>query len=185
MIPEFARIADLIHQGQDIDAISNDVLRREKYATSKRQFQELSKRIRTLTHLQIEILAKGDPDEQKKMTHLALCKTYELYHDFVTDVLNEKIQVFDRTVTDLDYNSFISRKKVDHPELDELAQSTQLKVKTVIFRMLEQTGMIDSVSNSAILPQYLAMNLENAVIMDHPKWLACFMYSEHQIQSLV
>ena len=47
------------------------------------------------------------------------------YKDFVTDVLAEKAQVYDFDLTDLDYNTFVSRKIVDHPELDRLAHTNQ------------------------------------------------------------
>ncbi|MCG2587775.1 DUF1819 family protein [Rhodohalobacter sp. WB101] len=185
MIPEFTTLAQQIQNGFTLDEIDTKVAGREKYETNSREFRELKHRIKTLTPAQIEILADGDPTERNQITHLALCKTYGIYHDFVTEVLSEKIQVFDDSLTEMDYNSFISKKKMGHPELDRLAESTQKKVKQVIIKMLQQVGIIDSISNPSILPQTVHSKVENAIIEDHPKWLACFLYNEHQIETLL
>ena len=185
MISEFVTMAKSLQKGVPLDELQNSITGREKKATYSREFRELKLRIQTLTEQQIEILAEGTPEEQKQITHLALCKSYGIYHDFVSEVLAEKLQVFDHTITDLDYNSFISRKKMDHPKLENLADTTQKKVKQVIFRMLQQVGLIDSRSNPSILYQNLTTKTETAIVEDNPKWLACFLYPEHQIKSLL
>ncbi|WP_409028943.1 DUF1819 family protein [Gracilimonas sediminicola] len=175
MIPEFIKVANNVHNGEDPDELSNSVLGREKGATNKRQFQEMRKRIKTLTAPQIKILSEGTIDEQKHITHLALCKTYGIYRDFVTDVLYEKVQVYDQQLSELDMNSFFSKKKMDHPELEALAESTEKKVRQVIYRMLQQVGIIDSVSNPSILIPTLSTRVKNVIINDDPNWLRCFL----------
>ncbi|MEX0595664.1 MAG: BrxA family protein, partial [Candidatus Paceibacterota bacterium] len=64
MLPEFIRIGELVYKGESINDINQEVLGREKGATNKRQFNELKKRIESLTAEQIEILAEGNIDEQ-------------------------------------------------------------------------------------------------------------------------
>jgi len=184
MIPEFVRIAQWIHQGNRMSDLDPAIVGREKKVTNQRKLRELKRRIEKLTPKQIEILVDGDPDSQKQITHLALCKSYRIYHDFVTEVLAEKIQVFDHQLTELDYNSFISRKKTDDQKLDEAAEATHKYVKQIIFKMLHQVEIIDSLSNPIILSQRLNSKTENAIIEDSPKWLTCFLYNEQQIASL-
>jgi hypothetical protein len=185
MIPEFSALAQQLCKGLTLDEINTKVAGREKFETNRREFRELKHRVKTLTPAEIEILADGDPTERNQITHLALCKTYGIYHDFVTEVLTEKVQVFDHTLTEMDYNSFISKKKMDHPELDKLAESTQKKVKQVIYKMLHQVGIIDSIYTPSILSQTIHSTVERAIIEDNPKWLACFLFSEHQIETLL
>lgn len=175
MIPEFIRVAQLVYDGQDPEDLNEDVLGREKGATNKRQLQELRKRLKSLTALQLEVLSEGSLDEQKQITHLALCKTYGIYRDFVTEVINRKIQVYDHQLIELDMNSFISKKKMDHPELEALAETTEKKVRQVIYRMLQQVGIIDSVSNSSILIPNLSARVKQVIINDDPNWLKCFL----------
>lgn len=183
MIAEFSTLAAKVYEGAEIEDIDDKTLGREKLETNRREFRELKHRINTLTPKQIEILSQGDLDEKKHITHLALCKTYKIYHDFLVDVIHQKMQVFDNHLTELDYNSFISKKKMDHPELEKLAETTQKKVKQVMFRMLEQVGIIESVSNSIILMQHLSAQVETAIIEDDSTWLSCFMYDEQQIKT--
>ena len=178
MIPEFIRVAEHVNNGVDPDKLNDSVLAREKGATNKRQLQEMRKRIKTLTSKQIEVLTSGNIDEQKQITHLALCKTYEIYKEFVVEVLLEKIQVFDNELSELDLNSFISKKKMDHPELEALAESTERKVRQVIYRMLQQIGIIDSLSNPTILTPTLSERVKDSIISDDPKWLKCFLEND-------
>lgn len=185
MISEFTKVADLIHQGVPVDDIDAKLLGREKRETTRRQFRELKHRVKTLTTEQIDILATGNLDQQKQIIHLALCKTYRFYSDFVTEVLAEKVQLYDYSITDLDYNSFISKKKVDHPELENLAPTTQKKVKQVMYRMLGQVELIDSTKSPTLQIPILDAKIEQAIIKDEPTLLHCFLYNEHRIQSLV
>lgn len=185
LVSEFTKLAKLVREGTDIDDVDVSYLGNEKKETYRRKFRELQYRIRNLTSHQIELLADGTHDQQLQITHLALCKTYQIYRDFVTEVLTEKVQLFDYTITDLDYNSFISRKKVDHSELDALAHTTQKKVKQVIYRMLDQVELIDSTKNPTLHPPILDEKVEQAIIQDNPKLLSCFLYDHNQIESML
>ena len=185
MVPEFIKVAQLVIEGAQVDELDDKTMGREKFETNRRQFRELKHRIKTLTLQQIEILATGNIEEQKQITHLALCKTYGIYRDFVVEVIAEKVQVFDYSLTELDYNSFISRKSVDHPELEDSAQTTQDKVKQVIFRMLEQVGLLNSVSEAVIQTPMLHSGVEQAVIAEDPKLLRYFLYDQNRIDELV
>jgi hypothetical protein len=184
MIPEFITVAQKITDGHELQDLDKKTIGRDKSATHVREFRELRHRINSLTDKQIEILAEGNIDEQKQITHLALCKTYAIYKDFVTDVLAEKVLVFDFKITELDYNSFISKKMIEHPELENLATTTQKKVKQVIYRMLEQVDMIDSVSNSTILIPNVEPRVEASIVEENPKLLTCFLYADDRITSI-
>ena len=175
MLPEFCNIARLINDGTPPGEIDPSIIGRGKLSTNKRYLGELTRRMRSLTPEQIELLAEGSLDDQKNITHLALCKTYSMYHDFVTDVLLEKTRVYDLQLTDLDYNSFVSRKSIDHPELDEITSKTHEKIRQVIHRMLQQTGLIDSVNKPAILIPSLSVRAETVIINDHNELLKCFL----------
>lgn len=184
LISEFIKLGKLVHGGANIYDIDASFLGAKKKETYRRKFRELKHRIQQLTTAQLEILADGTYDQQVQMTHIALCKTYQIYKDFVSEILADKVQLYDYTITDLDYNTFISQKKVDHPELDELAHTTQYKVKQVIFRMLEQVELIDSSKNPTLQIPTLDSKVELAVLQDNPTLLTCFFYDDARIQSL-
>lgn len=185
MIPEFIKLGKLVHGGtvvSDLDASFLGIGKRQTYI---RKFRELKHRINNLTGTQIEILANDSHDHQLQITHLAQCKTYRFYSDFVTEVLSEKVQLYDYYITDLDYNTFVSKKRVDHPELENLAPTTQKRVKQVLFKMLYQVGLTDSTKNPTLQIPVLDSNIEQAIIEDDSTLLRCFLYDEHRIQSLV
>lgn len=184
MVPEFSNIGKVVAEGESISGLDTNVLGREKTATNIRELRELKHRIKQLTAAQIEILATGSHDQQKQITHLALAKAYAIYKEFILEVMREKVIVFDYTLTELDYNIFFNRKQTEHPELEKTTASTQRKIKTVMFRMLQQVGFINSVANGTILVPFLDTRMEQVVIDDHSGWLACFLYDDNRIQSL-
>ena len=61
----------------------------------------------------------------------------------------------DYNLTETDYISFIRRKEINHDELANLTDQTQAKVKQVIFKILEQAGIIDNVEDKEIQLQIL------------------------------
>lgn len=184
MVQEFVKLAALIVDGIDLQDIEVDFLKRDKLATNKREFRELKHRMATLTPQQIEILTSGSLTAQKQITHLALAKTYPIYKELTVEVLNEKIRVYDYTLTELDYNAFISRKTLEHPELEKLTLNTQKKIKQVLFRMLAQVGLINSSKDPVIQIPQLDKQIEHSIIEEDPALLACFLYDEYRIQSL-
>lgn len=183
LIPEFSGLASVINKGKDIGNIESGMMGRERSNTNNREFQELRLRARTLTPKQLQILAEGDYQEKQHITHLALCKAYRIYFDFVCDAILSKIQVFDYELTELDYFSFINKKSIDRPELEKLADSTRKKVKQVIFLMLKQVGIIESISNPAILIPDLSTRVEAAIREENADLLACFLNPEKNLSS--
>src|SRR5699024_3895672 len=116
--------------------------------------------------------------------HLALCKAYGIYKDLVLEVLSEKVRVFDYELTELDYNTFITDKSLEHPELEEIAQTTRKKVKQRLFKMLEQTGILNSVSGAVIQTPMLNSRTESAIVEDDSGYLQLFLYDPNRINGL-
>lgn len=172
LISDFVLIAKAKKNGIKIVP---SILGREKSVTNKRHLSEFSKRLKSLTSEQLDILCDGNSEEQKQITHLALCKTYRFYFDFVSDILSEKVKTFDMHLTDMDYNSFIRKKEIEHDELYYLADSTKYKVKQVTILMLHQVGFIDSITNPYILVPDINIRVKDVILRDNPAWLRCFL----------
>jgi len=116
---------------------------------------------------------------------LSACKSYSLLRDFVIEVVREKFLIMDFILTDTDYLSFIRRKEVDHDELAELTDQTQGKVKQVIFKILEQAGIIDNIKNKEIQLQLLDGPTKRVIVEDNPDWLKVFLMSDIDIQTVI
>lgn len=155
----------------------------DKGTTNKRMVSEFKKRIDNLTVNQQELLLNSNFSNQKQLAFLSACKTYSLLRDFVIEVVREKYLIMDYNLTETDYISFIRRKEINHDELANLTDQTQAKVKQVIFKILEQAGIIDNVRDKEIQLQLLGRSTKKSIIEDNPEWLKVFLLSDMDIQN--
>ena len=155
----------------------------DKGTTNKRMVSEFKKRIDNLTVSQQELLLNSNFSNQKQLAFLSACKTYSLLRDFVIEVVREKYLIMDFNLSDTDYISFIRRKEINHDELANLTDQTQAKVKQVIFKILEQAGIIDNVRDKEIQLQLLGESTKKSIIEDNPEWLKIFLLSDMDIQN--
>lgn len=155
-----------------------------KSRTTDREFREIRKRLEKLTNQQKGILIHGDLNSQKQIAFLAACKHYAFIRDFSIDVVRDKVLVFDYQLHESDYNSFINNKILIHPELEEFSESTKKKAKQVMYRILEQAGIINNAVEKTILPQILQQDVITAIAKDDPAWLKIFMMSDKDIKQL-
>ena len=155
-----------------------------KSATGKRMLMEYRKRLSFLTQDQLKLLVNGDYLVKKQIAFLSVCKSQMFIRDFVLEVLREKILLFDYQVTEGDYISFYRRKFELHPEMEKLSELTVNKIKQVIFKILEQAGIIDSVKSKMIQPQLLDANIINVITSDNKNWLKIFFMSDMDIESI-
>ena len=155
----------------------------DKGTTNKRMVSEFKKRIDNLTVNQQELLLNSNFSNQKQLAFLSACKTYSLLRDFVIEVAREKYLIMDFNLSDTDYISFIRRKEINHDELANLTDQTQAKVKQVIFKILEQAGIIDNVRDKEIQLQLLGESTKKSIIEDNPEWLKIFLLSDMDIQN--
>jgi len=155
----------------------------DKGTTNKRMVSEFKKRIDNLTVNQQELLLNSNFSNQKQLAFLSACKTYSLLRDFVIEVVREKYLIMDFNLSDTDYISFIRRKEINHDELANLTDQTQAKVKQVIFKILEQAGIIDNVRDKEIQLQLLGASTKKSIIEDNPEWLKVFLLSDMDIQN--
>ena len=178
--------AALDNAGGDLAMVkeSGVVFSSVKTRTSDREFREVRKRLETLTPDQMEILIRGDLISQKQIAFLSVCKRYTFIQDFAVDVIRDKVLVFDYQLNESDYKSFINSKLSLHTELEEFSESTLKKAKQVMFRILEQAGIINNPVDKQIQPQILQQDVINATVRDDPAWLKIFMMSDKDIKQL-
>lgn len=178
--------AALDNAGGDLAMVkeSGVVFSSVKIRTSDREFREVRKRLETLTPDQTVILIWGDLISQKQIAFLSVCKRYTFIRDFAVDVIRDKVLVFDYQLNESDYKSFINSKLSLHTELEEFSESTLKKAKQVMFRILEQAGIINNPVDKQIQPQILQQDVINATVRDDPAWLKVFMMSDKDIKQL-
>ncbi len=181
-LQEMVLSANAILEGREIDFVNE--LGKGKAATGKRFNQEFRKRLNNLTDTQLSMLAASDLVTQKQIAFLAVCKTYGFLRDFVIEVLREKLLLFDYEFNDGEYLSFYRRKIDLHPEMEELTEATQKKIRQVSYKILEQAGIIEDVKSKVFHPQLLDNAVSDAIVSDDPNWLKIFLISDLDINTL-
>lgn len=155
-----------------------------KSNTGKRMLSELVRWRDVLTPDQLELLINGSRETQNKIAFLAVCKCYDFIREFVIEVVREKFMFYDYVISDGDYLTFFRSKSYQFEELEDLTDLTQAKIKQVIFKMLEQAGIIDSVITRNILPQILDDKLIKVISSEDKEYLKFFLYSDSDIELL-
>jgi len=166
---------DLVKQNNRED----NLLQSRTVSRNKRVFYELSKRLQLLSNDQLALLVEDNIQDQKYLLWFVVCKRYQFIFEFAIEVLHEKFLGMDYQLSDLDYDSFFNRKVDWHPELNELTASTKYKLKQVLFKMMQESGIIseDRVIITALLSQKLmdlikidpkiSLNIYPIHLMDH------------------
>lgn len=160
-----------------------NLMNKVKKSTFVREFREIRKRLVLLSPQQIHLLANGSSDETKAMVFLSIIKLYTFIREFYLEVVRRKYFYFENAVAPYDFHEFVKSKAVSHPELNELTDNSLTKVRTVMFRMLEETGMIHSVKDGLILKPYLSNEAIAAIAGDDARWLSWFLFTDAEINS--
>jgi hypothetical protein len=165
--------------------LDNNLLNKVKKATFRREFSEIKKRLSLLTHDQLQLMVQGSLDDAKAMILLSLVKAYPFLRDFIVEVVRNKYLLFDTVVSETDYIKFVNTKSLSHDELTSITEVTAKKVKQVIFKLLEQVGLITQAKNGTILRPVLNSKVIDVIIDDDPVLLNSFLFSNEEIKSLL
>lgn len=165
--------------------LDNNLLNKVKQATFKREFSEIKKRLSLITQDQMQLMIKGSLDDAKAMILLSLVKAYSFLRDFIVEVIRYKYLLFDTLVSEIDYIRFVNTKILSHNELSTITEVTAKKVKQVIFKLVEQVGLITQAKNGTILKPILNSKVIDVIINDDPALLNAFLFSNEEIKSLL
>ena len=166
-----------------VEVIEHNVLQKNALSTRKREYSEIKKRLSSLTEKEFALYS--DDIESRYLAFLACVKTYRLIYEFVSEVLREKVLLFDDQILPSDYTSFFESKQAGADELNTISEVTEAKLRQVLFRILADVGLIDSVKGMRICVPMLPRDLIEAIIEDDPRLLSAFLVSDRDIQSYV
>ena len=162
----------------------HNLMKKTKQNTSDRMYHEIKKRLELLTNEQLNLLVSGSPDESKAMVLLSLLKTYSFFKDFVIEVIRAKFLLYNNNIVASDYTSFFNSKAITNDELNTITEKTTNKVKQVLFKMLEQVGLINSAKEGMIIKPFLSDDAIRIILNDDASLFAGFLCSDAEIRSL-
>lgn len=164
--------------------IDDNIIQKGTVSTRKREFAEIKKRLINITSVHLEFITNCTTDELKLYCLYLCSKTYRLIYEFIIDVIRDKYLMFDYMILDSDYTRFIESKTASSKKLQSITEKTQYKIKQVIFKILEQSTLIDSAKSRNIQKPYISPELEKIIAIDSPKLLSIFLYSDNDIQAI-
>lgn len=145
------------------NAVTNgNLLQSRTVSSSARVTRETIQRLSTFDDAELELLADGSPTERCQLMWVAACRRYELIGDFAEEVLRERFLLLTPTLDFEDFERFIVKKGLWHPELDELKPSTRAKLRQNLFRMLHESGLLSE--RGEIVPAVLSERVHEVVV---------------------
>lgn len=186
---ETERVAELFNEHRDWQKVQQvivdeNILQKETIATCKREFTEIKKRLENITDRELHFMLRCTSDELKLFCFYLCCRTYRLIFEFVSETLREKYLTFDYSVLNSDYERFIESKRASSIKLQTITEKTISKIKQVIFKILEQAMLLDSVKEKNLLKPYVSEELEEIIATNASKYLYAFFYTDFDVQTI-
>lgn len=149
-------------------------------AAATRVSKELIARLEHLNDLELQALLSLNLHDRASLLWVAACRRYDFIREFATEVLRENHLHLRRQLTFNDYASFYSSKALWHAELDQIAVSTQHKLRQNLFRMLREADLLSDAE--LILPAALSPELTTILARQGRRDLLVFPASDKDIQ---
>jgi len=154
------------------DVLSANLLQARTAASAQRVYREVSIRLQLLTSDQMMILQDGSRDEQNYILWLAICKRFAFIKKFAVEVLREKFLSLDFELSYQDYQAFFNAQAQWHEELEQLKETTQKKLRQVLFKMMHEAELITK--DNTIIAATLSPRVVNAILDDPQASLSVF-----------
>ncbi|MBG6184700.1 hypothetical protein IWX65_002678 [Arthrobacter sp. CAN_A214] len=176
LMREAAIVAPLFLQEHDplnIRAViaEKNLLQARTVASGSRLAREVTQRLAVLTANEIELFIEATSTERGHLLWAAACRRYSLVGEFAEEVVRERFLLLTPTLTYEDFDSFVRGKSLWHTELDKLENSTRLKLRSNLFRMLNDASLL---SAGRIQQVMLSQRVDSALAARTPNDLRFF-----------
>ena len=156
-----------------VRALAEGTVSLPKAASQQRTLREIVNRISTLTDDELALLIETDDrTEQQALLWLAACRAYRFVAEFAVQVLRDRHLSYRLDLPLEAFDMFWDEKAEWHPELGEMSNSTRLKLRQVLFRMMREAEIIST--DGAIQTAYLTSRVRFLISQTRPADLAVF-----------
>lgn len=160
--------------------LERNALQARSASSGKRLESELRQRLQCLTAPQLELLAHGTSEERRAMAWLAVLKRIQIAAGLTQEVLLGKLSSLDPVLRRSDMAAFYEDCERDHPELAQLAPSSQQKVRSTLLQMVRDAGLLAGKAGKGgtlgtVQRPFLSPQVQELVASDDPALLAGFL----------
>ena len=122
------------------------------------------KRLDTLGNEQlVHELAFASSEIAKQINLYAIMKYNRLVWEFMIQVIGEKYSDQDFNFSRKDLNAFFTRLQAQNDSVSAWSENTVNKIKSVLVRMLVETGYLDGIHSTTLNPVLLCEELEDGI----------------------
>lgn len=161
-----------------------NLMEKEKMSSNIRYFALMKQRLEVLNEAELGMLVNGTVAVRRLIVLLAICKAHSFIYDFISENVRDCFYNQYEKISHANFNEFYNEKKYEHPEIEQVSELTVAKMRQVVFRILEQTELIEDAESGILRRPYLSEAVERLIVKDDPKWLAIYLYSNNEINNL-
>lgn len=163
------------------EALRTNLFQQAKMVSNQRVELEFRSRLETLTSAQMQLLVESNGDAARSLALLAVFKRYAVIFDFCILKLMPKLTVFDTEVRYSDLVNFFAEVTPGHPEIEKLTDSTLVKVRQVMIKILVDGGILSGTDSPVIAPVPLLPEVARVIAADSPQLLQGYLVDKAEI----
>ena len=111
-------------------------------SSAARVSRETVQHLTILALSELNLLPQLGISDRNLLMWIAACRRYSFIGEFAEEVVRERYLLLTPTLDYGEFDSFVSAKTLWHPELEELQISTRKKLRSNVFRMLTEAGLL-------------------------------------------
>lgn len=144
---ESVEVAKLHEPGEDWTvtlerALSDRTMSLPKHASNRRSLREITNRLRMLSEEDLDFLIYAERHDQIALLWVAVCRTYQFIREFQAEVIQERFLSGKLDLPLETFDRFFEEKAEWHSEIEKISESTRLKLRQILFRMLREADII-------------------------------------------
>lgn len=175
------------HDWQEVArcAAEDNLLRQRTTASRTRLLREIRYRLAQLSPKELDFFCDADSRTQRQLLFIAICQRFRFIREFVEEVLRPKALTLDNQLHPTDFARFLDHKGAESPEVEDLTDQSQAKVKQVLIRMLAEAGLLDSTASQRLQRPVPSKALARLIAEADAHRLRFLLLSEADIRQLI
>lgn len=114
-----------------------------------------------------ELIANASPEIAKQANLYAMMCQNLLVWEFMINVIGKKFAMQDLSFSKKDVNVYLTKLKEQQEQISTWSESTFNKIRSVLIRILTDTGYLDNIKSEKLNPVYLFEELEEVIIKNN------------------
>lgn len=154
--------------------ILENLFQKNTKSSIKTIYREIESRMKLLPEKMAKNMVNLPMIDQSHLLFYASCRYYKFIYDFMVEVMYPKYKSLDCQLWESDFFRFFDVKKETHPEL-KVTITTTKKIKQVMFRMLNEAGILDSIKSLKLQKPVLSKKVKDFISKEDSKYLKIFL----------